>query len=67
MLAFGVAHLTNPHATWQGALGIALEAGLLFAALYAFTRSLWVVIGAHYAVRRRCLASAQPQELPQAT
>lgn len=48
-LAFGVAHITNPHATWQGALGIALEAGLLFAALYAFTRSLWVVIGVHFA------------------
>ena len=48
-LAFGMAHLTNPHATWQGALGIALEAGLLFAAIYAFTRSLWVVIGVHFA------------------
>ena len=55
-----------PHLT-ERVLGIALEAGLLSAALYAFTRSLWVVIGVHFAMRRRCLASAQPQELPQAT
>ncbi len=55
-----------PHLT-ERVLGIALEAGLLSAALYAFTRSLWVVIGVHFAMRRRCLASAQAQELPQAT
>lgn len=48
-LCFGLIHLSNPHATWQGAIGIALEAGLLFAALYAFTRSLWLVMGLHFA------------------
>lgn len=48
-LVFGAAHLGNPEATWFGAIGIALEAGVLFAALYAFTRSLWTVMGLHFA------------------
>lgn len=48
-LAFGLAHLTNPGATLQGALAIVLEAGVLFAFLYALTRSLWVVMGLHFA------------------
>ena len=48
-LTFGLAHLTNAHASLQGALAIALEAGVLFAALYALTRSLWLVIGFHFA------------------
>lgn len=46
-LIFGVLHLANPHATMTGALAIAVEAGLMFALLYALTRSLWVVIGVH--------------------
>ena len=48
-LFFGLVHLGNSNATWQGAIGIALEAGLLFAALYAFTRNLWLVMGVHFA------------------
>ncbi len=48
-LVFGLSHLTNEHATLQGALAIALEAGVLFAALYALTRSLWLVMGLHFA------------------
>lgn len=48
-LVFGGVHLSNPHGTWAGTLGIALEAGVLFAAVYAFTRSLWMVIGLHFA------------------
>ncbi len=48
-MAFGAAHLRNPQATLVGAFGIALEAGILFAALYVFTRSLWTVIGLHFA------------------
>lgn len=48
-LAFGFAHITNPQATLQGAIAIALEAGVLFAALYAFTRNLWLVMGVHFA------------------
>lgn len=48
-LLFGLAHLGNPKATLVGVLAIAVEAGVLFAVLYALTRSLWVVIGVHFA------------------
>jgi hypothetical protein len=48
-VSFGAAHLSNPGATAWGATAIALEAGLLFAALYAVTRSLWWCIGLHFA------------------
>lgn len=47
-LLFGAAHLSNPDATLWGAVAIALEAGVLFAALYAVTRSLWWTIGLHF-------------------
>ncbi|WP_406423962.1 CPBP family intramembrane glutamic endopeptidase [Streptomyces sp. NBC_01589] len=46
-LAFGGLHLVNPDATLWGALAIAVEAGLMFGALYAATRSLWLPIGLH--------------------
>ena len=46
-LAFGGLHLINPDATVWGALAIAVEAGLMFGALYAATRSLWLTIGVH--------------------
>lgn len=46
---FGGVHLSNPQATWWGAVGIALEAGVMFGLLYALTRSLWVVMGVHAA------------------
>lgn len=48
-LVFGLLHLGNPHATLVGALAVAIEAGLSLALLYAWTRSLWVVMGAHAA------------------
>lgn len=48
-LVFGLSHLGNPDATLWGAVAIALEAGLLFAALYAVTRSLWWTMGLHFA------------------
>ncbi len=47
-IIFGMAHLSNPDATLWGAIAIALEAGVLFAALYAVTRSLWWTIGLHF-------------------
>lgn len=46
--AFGVAHLSNQDGSLWGAIAIALEAGVLFAALYAVTRSLWWTIGLHF-------------------
>ena len=48
-VAFGAGHLANPDATWWGALAIAIEAGVLLAAVYALTRSLWWCIGFHLA------------------
>ena len=48
-LAFGFVHWKNPGATWWSSLAIALEGGVLLAALYAATRSLWLPIGVHWA------------------
>ncbi|MCL1907379.1 MAG: CPBP family intramembrane metalloprotease [Propionibacteriaceae bacterium] len=44
---FGFLHLSNPDGSVWGALAIALEAGILFAAIYVITRSLWWCIGVH--------------------
>ncbi len=46
-VVFGALHLGNENATLTGAVAIALEAGVMFAVLYALTRSLWVVVGVH--------------------
>jgi membrane protease YdiL (CAAX protease family) len=46
---FGLLHLGNPNATLAGAVAIAVEAGVLLAAAYAFTRRLWLPIGIHFA------------------
>jgi len=45
---FGAAHLGNPGATLTSGVAIALEAGLLLAACYMWTRSLWLAIGLHF-------------------
>jgi membrane protease YdiL (CAAX protease family) len=46
---FGGAHLGNPGATLSSSIAIALEAGVLLGAIYMATRSLWMVIGVHWA------------------
>jgi hypothetical protein len=46
---FGGAHLGNPSATVGSSIAIALEAGVLLGAIYMATRSLWMVIGVHWA------------------
>ncbi|MFB4301095.1 lysostaphin resistance A-like protein [Actinomadura sp. NTSP31] len=48
-LVFGLMHLANEHATFWGAIAIAIEAGGMLAAAYAATRNLWVPIGLHFA------------------
>ncbi len=45
---FGLTHMGSPNASLLGAFGVAL-AGVLFAAIYMRTRSLWFVIGLHWA------------------
>ncbi|HEY7092601.1 MAG TPA: type II CAAX endopeptidase family protein [Ktedonobacterales bacterium] len=46
---FGGVHLGNPGATIGSSIAIALEAGVLLGAIYMATRSLWMVIGVHWA------------------
>lgn len=46
---FGAAHLGNPNATPFAGFAIALEAGVMLAALYMVTRRLWAAIGLHAA------------------
>lgn len=48
-LVFGLTHLLNPEGTLEGALFIAVEAGVLLAAAYMLTRRLWLSIGFHMA------------------
>jgi len=48
-VVFGLLHLANPNGTIWGGAAIAIEAGLLFAAIYLLTRSLWWCIGLHIA------------------
>jgi membrane protease YdiL (CAAX protease family) len=44
---FGVLHAFNPGATVVSTVAIALEAGVLLAAAFVFTRRLWMAIGLH--------------------
>ena len=46
---FGALHAFNPGATLISSLAIALEAGILLAAVFMYTRRLWMVIGLHAA------------------
>lgn len=46
---FGALHLVNPHATLLAGAAIALEAGIMLAAIYLITRRLWAAIGVHAA------------------
>lgn len=46
---FGALHLGNPNASLLAGSAIALEAGIMLAALYMLTRRLWAAIGLHAA------------------
>ncbi len=48
-LLFGLMHLPNEGATWWSSLAIAIEAGLMLAAAYKWSGTLWVPIGIHWA------------------
>ena len=48
-LIFGFVHITKSNATVWSSLAIAIEAGLLLAAAYKWSGTLWVPIGIHWA------------------
>lgn len=48
-LVFGLMHAFNPGASATSTVAIALEAGVLLAAAYMFSRRLWFVFGLHAA------------------
>lgn len=47
-LVFGLVHVGNKDGTLWGGIAIAIEAGLLFGAIYLATRSLWWCMGFHF-------------------
>lgn len=47
-LLFGLVHLMNPQGTLEGALFIAVEAGILLAGAYMLTGRLWMSMGFHF-------------------
>jgi membrane protease YdiL (CAAX protease family) len=48
-LLFGLMHLANPNSSLLAGLGLAVQAGLLLAAAYIYTRNLWFPIALHFA------------------
>ena len=48
-VVFGLMHAANPGATATSVIAIALEAGVLLAAAFMFSRRLWFVYGLHAA------------------
>jgi membrane protease YdiL (CAAX protease family) len=48
-LCFGGVHMLNPGASLWSGLAIAIEAGVLLGAAFAWRRNLWFVIGIHFA------------------
>lgn len=48
-LLFGFLHLSNPGATVWSSLAIAIEAGVLLGAAFLWRRSIWLVVGLHFA------------------
>jgi len=47
-LLFGLAHVSNPNSSLWAGIAIGLEAGVLFGAIYIFSRGLWFPIGLHW-------------------
>ena len=46
---FGAMHLANPNSSLIAGIGLAIQAGLLLAAAYIYTRNLWFPIAIHFA------------------
>jgi hypothetical protein len=48
-ILFGAMHLTNPNSSLIAGIGLAIQAGLLLAAAYIYSRNLWFPIAIHFA------------------
>lgn len=48
-LLFGALHLANPNSSITAAIGLAIQAGLLLASAYIYSRNLWFPIAIHFA------------------
>ena len=48
-LIFGALHLANPNSSISVGIGLAIQAGLLLAAAYIYSRNLWFPIAIHFA------------------
>ncbi len=46
---FGATHIGNPNASLLAVFAIAIEAGIMLAAIYMITRRLWAAAGLHFA------------------
>lgn len=46
---FGAMHFANPNSSLAAAAGLAIQAGLLLAAAYIYSRNLWFPIALHFA------------------
>ncbi|MBK6355073.1 MAG: CPBP family intramembrane metalloprotease [Saprospiraceae bacterium] len=46
---FGAMHLANPNSSMTAAIGLAIQAGLLLASAYIYSRNLWFPIAIHFA------------------
>jgi uncharacterized protein len=48
-ILFGTMHLANPNSSLTAAIGLAIQAGLLLASAYIYSRNLWFPIAIHFA------------------
>jgi uncharacterized protein len=48
-ILFGAMHLGNPNSSLIAAIGLAIQAGLLLASAYIYSRNLWFPIAVHFA------------------
>ena len=48
-ILFGAMHLANPNSSLTAGIGLAIQAGLLLAAAYIYSRNLWFPIALHFA------------------
>lgn len=46
---FGLLHMTNPNSSLIAGIGLAIQAGLLLASAYIYSRNLWLPIAIHFA------------------